>query len=194
MTSVHPIEAESYRILAERVDLSMFGPLAAAVVARVIHASADLEYAETMVVDEMAVEAGIVALADGAPVVVDVEMVRHGVSGAGAHCFLPPTAPEGTTRSAAGMALAAERHPHGAVVVVGCAPTALDEVVRLHQAGRFSPALVIGLPVGFVGAAESKQRLRDSGLAAISNVCEKGGSAVAAAAVNVLIRMAVGRG
>ena len=193
MTSVHPIEVESYRILAERVDLSLFGPLAAAVVARVIHASADVEYAETMIVEEAAVEAGVGALAGGAPVVVDVEMVRHGMTGAHAECFLPATAPEGTTRSAAGMALAAEHQPHGAVVVVGCAPTALDEVVRLHRAGRFFPALVVGLPVGFVGAAEAKERLRASGLAAISNVGEKGGSAVAAAAVNVLARLAVVR-
>lgn len=190
MTTVHPIEAESYRILAERVDLSGFGPLAAAVVARVIHASADVEYARTMVVDEAAAEAGIAALAAGAPVIVDVEMVRHGITGVDARCYLPDAAPPGTTRSAAGMTLGAERHPEGAVVVVGCAPTALDEVVRLYEAGRFFPALVIGLPVGFVGAAESKARLRAGGLAAISNVGEKGGSAVAAAALNVLIRSA----
>ena len=191
MTTVHPIEAESYRILAERVDLSAFGPLSAAVVARVIHASADLEYATSMVVDEAAAEAGAAAVRAGAPVVVDVEMVRHGIAGAGARCFLPAEA-TGTTRSAAGMALAAEAHPEGAVVVVGCAPTALDEVVRLHAAGRISPALVIGMPVGFVGAAESKERLRDSGLPAISNVGEKGGSAVAAAALNALARLARG--
>jgi len=192
VSTVHPIEVESYRILSERVDLSGFGPLAAAVVARVIHASADLEYAETMVVDEAAVEAGVAALTGGAPVIVDVEMVRHGITGIDAQCFLPATAPPGTTRSAAGMAQAAERHPEGAVVVVGCAPTALDEVVRLQQAGRFSPALVIGLPVGFVGAAESKARLRAGGLAVISNVGEKGGSAVAAAALNAVIRLADG--
>ncbi len=189
MTSVHPIEAESYRILADRVDLSAFGPHAAAVVARVIHASADLEYAATMVVDETAAEAGVAALAGGAPVVVDVEMVRHGITGLDARCFLPAAATAGITRSAAGMALAAEAHPEGAVVVVGCAPTALEEVVRLHEAGRFSPALVIGLPVGFVGAAESKTRLRASGLPSISNVGEKGGSAVAAAALNALLRL-----
>ena len=190
MSAVHPIEAESYRILTGRVDLSGFGPLSAAVVARVIHASADLEFARTMVVDEAAVEAGIAALAAGAPVIVDVEMVRHGITGIDAQCLLPGTAPDGTTRSAAGMALAAERHPEGAVVVVGCAPTALEEVVRLHQAGRFSPALVVGLPVGFVGAAQSKASLRASGLPAVSNVGEKGGSAVAAAALNALIRLA----
>jgi precorrin-8X/cobalt-precorrin-8 methylmutase len=90
------------------------------------------------------------------------------------------------------MVAAAEAHPEGAVVVVGCAPTALDEVVRLHAAGRFSPALVIGVPVGFVGAAESKARLRASGLPAITNVGEKGGSAVAAAALNALVRLARG--
>jgi precorrin isomerase len=190
--TVHPIEAESYRILAERVDLSGFGPLGAAVVARVIHASADVEYARTMVVDEAAAEAGVTALAVGAPVVVDVEMVRHGITGVDARCFLPAEAPAGTTRSAAGMAAAAEAHPEGAVVVVGCAPTALEEVVRLHGAGRFSPALVIGMPVGFVGAAESKERLRAGGLAAITNVGEKGGSAVAAAALNALVRLAHG--
>jgi precorrin-8X/cobalt-precorrin-8 methylmutase len=187
--TVHPIEAESYRILAERVDLSRFGPLAAAVVARVIHASADLEYAATMVLDEASLGAGVRALAGGAPVLVDVEMVRQGITGVDARCYLPADAEPGITRSAAGMALAAERHPEGAVVVVGCAPTALDEVVRLYEQGRFSPALVVGLPVGFVGAADSKERLRASGLPSVSNAGEKGGSAVAAAAVNALIRM-----
>lgn len=191
MTAIHPIEAESYRILAERVDLSAFGPVGAAVVARVIHASADLEYATTMVLDEAGCEAGVAALAAGAPVVVDVEMVRHGITGVEAHCFLPEQA-TGTTRSAAGMAAAAHDHPEGAVVVIGCAPTALDEVVRLHGAGAFRPALVIGMPVGFVGAAEAKARLRASGLPAISNIGDKGGSAVAAAALNALARLARG--
>mgnify|MGYP000571896644 CR=1 FL=1 len=191
MTVIHPIEAESYRILAERVDLSAFGPVAAAVVARVIHASADLEYATTMVVDEAAVEAGVAALTGGAPVLVDVEMARHGITGVDAHCFLPDRA-TGTTRSAAGMAAAAAAHPAGALVVVGCAPTALEEVVNLYDAGVFRPALVIGMPVGFVGAAESKERLRASGLPAVSNIGEKGGSAVAAAALNALVRLARG--
>lgn len=195
-TPVHPIEAESYRILAERVDLSRFGPLAAAVVARVVHASADLDYAATMVVDEAAVAAGVAALASGAPVVVDVEMVRHGVTGVDARCYLGEVeAIRGDrTRSAAGMVRAAAEHPEGAIVVVGCAPTALEEVVGLHEAGRLSPALVVGLPVGFVGAAEAKERLRASGLPAVSNVGDKGGSAVAAAAVNAMVRLAGRRG
>jgi precorrin-8X/cobalt-precorrin-8 methylmutase len=93
------------------------------------------------------------------------------------------------TISAAAMRVAAERWPSGAVVAVGNAPTALAEVVALAAAGRFSPALVIGLPVGFVGAAEAKAALRASGLPAVSNVGERGGSAVAAAALNALWRI-----
>jgi precorrin isomerase len=192
--TVHPIEAESYRILHERVDLSRFGPSARALVARVVHASADLEYAATMVVDEASVAAGVAALASGAPVVADVEMVRGGITGYLVECHLPHATSEPGTRAEAGMREAARRYPDGAVVVVGCAPTALAEVVRLHRAGAFRPALVVGMPVGFVGAADSKEALRASGMAAISNVGEKGGSAVAAAAVNALVRLAAGRG
>ncbi|MDQ6928578.1 MAG: precorrin-8X methylmutase [Actinomycetota bacterium] len=185
------IEAESFRILADRVDLSHFDRVARLVVARVIHASADLDYASTMVVDDAAVRAGIDALAAGAPVVTDVEMTRHGISGVASTCYLAQAvAADGVTRSAAGIRAAAERHPNGAIVIVGCAPTALAEVVRLHRAGAFDPALVIGLPVGFVGAAEAKQSLRSTRLAAISNVGEKGGSAVAAAALNAIVRCA----
>lgn len=194
----HPIEVESFRILSERVDLSRFGPMGAAVVARIIHASADLEYAGTMVVDELAVEAGVAALASGAPVIADVEMVRHGISAVTARCYLgrahghattKPATPD-DTRSAAAMRLAAAEHPHGAVVVVGCAPTALAEALRLLHDGVWKPALVIGLPVGFVGAAEAKEALRRTPVHSISNVGEKGGSAVAAAAVNALARLA----
>ena len=193
------IEARSFEILAERADLSGFGPLAAAVVARVIHASADLDYASTMVVDDAAVEAGLAACRGGAPVVTDVEMVRHGISGADPCCHLPPRSavagdgdgPDGfpSTRAAAGIRSAALEHPDGAIVVVGCAPTALFEVIRLWEQALFRPALVIGMPVGFVGAAESKAALRATPLPAVSNVGEKGGSAVAAAAFNALARL-----
>ena len=192
--AVHPIEEESYRILAGRVDLSHLGPLGRAVVARVIHASADVEFARTMVVDEGALRSGVDALRLGAPVVADVEMVAAGISGGGAVTYLnrvPRDLPadDGLTRSAAAMRLAAAEHPEGAVFVVGCAPTALAELVTLAAEGAVRPALVIGLPVGFVGAAEAKEALRHSGLPCVSNVGEKGGSAVAAAALNALVRI-----
>jgi precorrin-8X/cobalt-precorrin-8 methylmutase len=189
---IHPIETESYRILETRVDLSHLDPGPRAVVERVIHASADHEYAASTVVDVAAVDAGVHALCAGAPVLCDVEMVRSGIRGVATECFLAGAAadPDGPTRAALGMRSAAARHPTGAVVVVGCAPTALEEALDLFASGVFAPALVIGMPVGFVGAAESKARLRASGLRAISNVGEKGGSAVAAAAVNALVRLA----
>ncbi len=192
--TTHPIEAESYRILADRVDLSAFGPLGRAVVSRIVHASADPEYAATVVTSEADLAAGLRALQHGAAVVADVQMVRQGIVGADACCHLPAVddgpLPAGLTRSAAGMRAAAACHAKGAVFVVGCAPTALCELVRLHAGREVEPALVVGVPVGFVGAAEAKEALRASGLPAISNVGEKGGSAVAAAAVNALVRLA----
>jgi precorrin-8X/cobalt-precorrin-8 methylmutase len=190
---IHPIETESYRILETRIDLSHLDPGPRAVVQRVIHASADPEYAASTVVDVAAVDAGVHALRAGAPVLCDVEMVRSGIRSVATECLLADRGsadPDGPTRAALGMRSAAARHRTGAVVVVGCAPTALEEALDLVARGVFAPALVIGLPVGFVGAAESKARLRASGLAAISNVGEKGGSAVAAAAVNALVRLA----
>ena len=194
MTPIHPIEAESYRILATRVDLERWSPLARAVVARVIHASADVGYAETLVVDEGACAAGLAALRAGMPIVTDVEMVAVATRRTGSRCLLDEGRARqerepGITASAAAMRVAAERWPIGPVVVVGNAPTALAEVVRLATSGRWAPSFVIGLPVGFVGAAEAKAGLRACGLPSISNVGERGGSAVAAAALNALWRL-----
>jgi precorrin-8X/cobalt-precorrin-8 methylmutase len=186
---VHPIEAESYRILRGLVDLSHLPPLSRAVAERVIHASADLAYAEDLVLDEQALAAGRAALAAGAPLVADSRMVAAGITSRPAACPLedPRTAAlaaeAGLTRSAAAFRLAAAELGPGAVWVVGNAPTALAELLRDPPA----PALVVGLPVGFVGAAESKEALAASGLPCVTNRGRKGGSAVAAAAVNALL-------
>ena len=189
MRRVHPIEAESYRILREMVDLSHFGPLGRAVAERVIHASADPEYAETLVLDEAALEQGLEAIRRDAPIVCDAGMVAAGITARETFCFVAdPRAREmsenlGVTRSAAGFRLAADEADTGAIWVVGNAPTALYELMELDA----EPALVIGLPVGFVGAAESKAALAKSGLHAVTNRGPKGGSAVASAALNALI-------
>jgi len=189
MRCVHRIEDESYRILRERVDLSHLGPLSRAVAERVIHASADLEYAESLVLDEAALERGLEALRRGAPIVADVGMVAAGITAREVLCFVSdPYARSlskrlGITRSAAGFKLAEREAGFEAVWVVGNAPTALFELLELEA----RPALVVGLPVGFVGAAESKERLIGSGLPALANRGPKGGSAVAAAALNALL-------
>ena len=182
--AVHPIEQESYAILRRRVDLSHLPPLSRAVVERVVHASADLSYVDDLVLDEDALRRGTDALRAGAPVVADVQMVAAGITRRTAVCRLADARADGDlTRSAAAVRLALAEVGPGAVWVVGCAPTALFELLALDAA----PALVVGLPVGFVGAAESKQALRDSGLPAVSNTSEKGGSAVASAALNALL-------
>ena len=189
MRHVHPIESESYRILRGMVDLSYLGPLSRAVAERVIHASADLDYAENLVLDETALERGISALRRDGPVVTDVGMVAAGITGRQTLCLVSdPRAKTlseqlGITRSAAGFRVASEEVGKGAVWIVGNAPTALFELLGLDV----DPDLVIGLPVGFVGAAESKEALVASGLPAVANRGPKGGSAVAAAAVNALI-------
>lgn len=173
------------------VDLRDRPPLSRAVAERVIHASADLEYADDLVLDEDALARGLVALRAGGPIVTDSRMVAAGITSRTARCALDhPKVPAlaqglGLTRSAAGMLLAAEDGQPGTVYVVGNAPTAL---FALLEAG-VEPALVIGLPVGFVDAVESKQALRDSGLPSLTNLGPKGGSAVAAAALNALLYM-----
>ncbi|MDY7104521.1 MAG: precorrin-8X methylmutase [Actinomycetota bacterium] len=188
----HPIETESYRILDERVDLSHLGDGERAIVGRMIHATADLSFAETARIGADAVDALTAAIGRGAPVIVDAAMVAAGITRYPTSCLLAevPVAPEGSTRSAAAFRLAAQRHPTGAVFVIGNAPTALVELIDLAEAGSVSPAAVVGLPVGFVGAAESKARLWASALAPISvtNVGERGGSPPAAGAVNAIVR------
>jgi precorrin-8X/cobalt-precorrin-8 methylmutase len=188
--AVHPIEAASYRILRARVDLSHLPALTRAVTERVVHASADLEYADTLLADEHALLAGREALLAGAPLVCDTRMVAGGITRREATVpLLDPraaelAASEDITRTAAAMRLAAQETAAGAVWVVGNAPTALFEL--LERPPR-DPALIVGLPVGFVGAAEAKAALAASGLPCVANRGEKGGSAVAAAAVNALL-------
>jgi precorrin-8X/cobalt-precorrin-8 methylmutase len=199
---VHPIEAESYSIMASRVDLSGWAEGPRQVVARMIHATADESFAESALIGAEAVGAAIQALIGAAPVVCDSKMVAAGVPQVASMtkvlCYLdrvlPPPLPG--TRSAAAIEAAAEEHPDGAIWVIGNAPTALSRLISLHTAGALRPALVIGLPVGYVGAAESKEELWASGLRGLSvtNRGPRGGSPVAAAALNALARLASGWG
>lgn len=196
--TVHAIEQESYAILRARLaeqypSAQAWPPLARAILERVVHASADLEYATDLVLpDEAVLAEAAAALRAGAPIVADVAMVAAGITARSAVCRISdPRAAQlagaaGITRSAAALRLAAAEAGPGAVYVIGCAPTALFELIE--HAGEFEPRLVIGLPVGFVGAVESKAALRErADLPSVSNVSGKGGSAVAAAAVNALL-------
>jgi precorrin-8X/cobalt-precorrin-8 methylmutase len=194
MTEVHPIEAESYRILRSRIDLTGLPPLTQAVTERVIHATADFGYATDLVCDEAALQRGVTALRREAKVIADVAMVAAGITGYPVICRIGDSLAARLARtanitlSAAAVRLAHGEAGPGAIWLVGCAPTALAELISR----QVEPALVIGVPVGFVGAAVAKDQLRASGLPALSNVSDKGGSAVAVAAFNALLRAARG--
>ena len=179
----------------------------APVVRRVIHATADFDFAGTLRFTPGAVAAGAAALRKGAPIVTDTNMARAGISrpglarlGGEVHCFMAEPAiaaaakRNGTTRAVAAVEYAAERFP-GAVLAVGNAPTALLRAAELIEAG-LRPPLVIGVPVGFVNVAESKERIlavcEEYGVPAIVAMGRKGGSTVAAAICNALIYTAAG--
>jgi precorrin-8X/cobalt-precorrin-8 methylmutase len=194
----HPIEAQSYSILAERVDLSNWPHQDRPVVARMIHATADESFAESARVGRDAVASTIAALRRSAPVVCDTNMVAAGVPAVASMtnvvCYLDQVGaqPAGGTRAAAAIGLAAREHPDGAIWVIGNAPTALVRLIRLHLDGAVRPAAVIGLPVGYVGATEAKAQLWSSPLkdVCVTNCGPRGGSPVAAAALNALARLA----
>jgi precorrin-8X/cobalt-precorrin-8 methylmutase len=189
-------EDESYRIVRSRIDLSGLPRFSRDVTERVIQASADFDYFTDLVCDEEALAAGVAALAAGAPVIADSAMVAAGIVGCPVISKIgePLTARLARTASispaAAAVRLAFGEAGPGAVWVVGGTAEALEELL----ARRVEAAFVVGLPAGFVGAAEAKDALRASGMPAISNVSEKGGPAVAVAALGALLAPAAADG
>lgn len=192
------IYRRSFAIIRAEADLARFTPEEERVAVRVIHACGMVEVASDIAFSTKAARKGIAAIAAGAPILCDSQMVADGVTRArlpkdnAVICTLrDPAVPDlaaklGTTRTAAAMELWRDRLG-GAVVVIGNAPTALYRLFELVEAGAPAPALVIGMPVGFVGAAESKDALaRRADLDWIIVRGRRGGSAMAAAAVNAL--------
>ena len=197
------IETESFRRIDAQVGAHDFSPEVWPVVRRMIHTTGDLGYLQTVRVHPQAVTAGVEALRRGRPVGTDTRMLLAGISsgrlsrlGVEPFCILddPQVAQaatrQGTTRTAAGLELALPRLA-GAIVAIGNAPTALLQLLELLAAGAPPPALVVGLPVGFVNAAESKEALIRQNCPFITALGPKGGSAVAAAVVNALAIMAL---
>ncbi len=195
------IYARSFAIIRAEADLSRFSAEEAEVAVRMIHACGLVEAAKHIVFSPCLVEAARSALAQGAPILCDAEMVAHGITRARLParneviCTLrdarvPALAAKlGTTRSAASMELWGERLA-GAVVAIGNAPTALFHLLELLDADAPKPATILGLPVGFVGAAESKEALAADarGVPFLIVRGRIGGSAMTAAAVNALAR------
>ena len=196
------IEAESFRIVESELGRHNFSDLEFPLVQRVIHATADFDLGRSLCFSLGAVEAGMTALEEGAPILTDIHMVAAGISRIGLertgksriHCRIADekvkevSASENLTRSAAAIRSFAPMLS-GAVVVIGNAPTALREVLRLYETEGIRPRLVVGVPVGFVDAAESKAALVRSDLTYITNDGRKGGTPVAMALVNAMIRL-----
>ena len=198
------IERTSISIITRELDeLGLTPPPeTAAVVKRVIHTTADFDYAKNLRFTPGAVQAAVRALQTGAVIVTDTNMALAGISrpglaklGCEAVCYMAdPAVAEaakqaGTTRAVAAMHRAAREHP-GAILAVGNAPTALLAIAEEIEAG-LRPALVIGVPVGFVNVVESKETLfavcEQHGVPAIAAMGRKGGSNVAAAICNALV-------
>ena len=195
------IYQKSFAIIRAEADLSAFSPEEAEVAVRMIHACGQVDAAHHIAFGNGLVAAARAALAAGAPILCDAEMVAHGITRARLPaqneviCTLrdarvPALAEKlGTTRSAAALDLWGERLA-GSVVAIGNAPTALFRLLEMMDAGARKPAAILGVPVGFVGAAESKAALAANGHGIPWLIVRgrMGGSAMTAAAVNALAR------
>ena len=198
----HEIEAESFRIIEQELGPHTFAPKTFAVIQRVIHATGDFSFAENMRFTSKAIERGLEAVRSGKTILTDVTMVATAISkgllkpsGNRVICRIADedvaeAAKAGsTTRAEAAMIMGMDENT--GIVAIGNAPTALLKVIDLAEAlPENRRPLIIGVPVGFVNAAESKQLLSESGLEHITSLGRKGGSPVAAAIVNALIRLA----
>ncbi|MBS9478491.1 precorrin-8X methylmutase [Ancylobacter radicis] len=195
------IYQRSFAIIREEAELGRFTPEEADVAVRMIHACGLVEAAYAIDFAPDLVRAASTALKAGAPILCDAAMVAHGVTRARLPADNPvictlrdPSVPElaermGTTRSAAALELWRD-HMAGAVIAIGNAPTALFRLLEMIDAGAPKPAAILGIPVGFVGAAESKDALAegDHGIPWLVVRGRLGGSAMTAAAVNALAR------
>lgn len=206
----HRSTLESFQLIDQELGPHSFLPEQYEIVRRVIHATADFDFAEVLRFTPGAVVQGIRALQAGANVIADSGMVAAGLRrsellglGGQVHCFSDEDLPGATlvqrggkqgaterllTRSAAAMRKSLPILA-GAVVAVGGAPTALRELLAMLATGAPSPALVVGVPVSLVDAADAKQMLLSSGWPCIATVGPKGGPAAAAAIVNALVRL-----
>ena len=198
------IEQRSMEIIASEMGTTSFTQEQLPIVKRCIHTSADFDYVKNLRFTAGAVEAGLAAIRAGCTIVTDTQMARSGINkkvlgkfGGQAVCFMSDedvaaeAKARGETRATVSMERAAALE--GPVILaIGNAPTALVRACELMEAGRFSPALVIGVPVGFVNVVESKELLLTMDVPHIVARGRKGGSNIAATICNAILSMASG--
>lgn len=195
------IERRSFEIITEELGDRKLDPDKELIIKRCIHTSADFDYADNLCFSEGAVEKALAALRDGACIVTDTQMGRSGINkralarlGGEAYCFMSDedvaaaAKKNGTTRAVASMDKAAELDKK-LIIAVGNAPTALVRLYELINEGRIRPALIIGVPVGFVNVVQSKELIMQTDVPYIVARGRKGGSNIAACICNALLYM-----
>ncbi|ASC71551.1 Cobalt-precorrin-8 methylmutase [Halomicronema hongdechloris C2206] len=194
----HPILAQSFAVIDQEMGDHDLPPAEYAVLRRVIHSTADFDFAQLLRFSPDAIAQGLAALTAKTPIVVDVGMVRQGVQAMVQRTFDNPllaaidlvAAPRpGCTRSETGLLRAWQQYPE-AIFVIGNAPTALVALCDRIATSEVKPALVIGVPVGFIGVIAAKQALAQTPVPQIRVDGRKGGSSVAAAILNALLVLA----
>lgn len=196
------IEEKSFEIITEELGEHPFTEEQYPVVQRVIHASADFDLGRSLIFHPDAIQAGIKAIRSGKLVVADVQMVQVGISKPRLQKFggdvkvyisdrdvMEEAKRLNTTRAIISIRKAI-KEADGGIFAIGNAPTALLELIRLVKEGVAKPGLIVGMPVGFVSAAESKEELAKLDIPFITNRGRKGGSPVTVAAVNAISLMA----
>ena len=192
------IEGLSFEIINQEIGEHSFTEEQYPIVQRIIHTSADFELGKSLLFHPDAIQAGIHAIRSGKKVVADVKMIQVGVNKAriekhGGEINVYISDPDvmeeakrlNTTRAIIAMRKAV-KEAEGGIIAIGNAPTALLELIRLIKEGKAKPGLIIGLPVGFVSAAESKEELAKLDIPYITNIGRKGGSTITVAALNAI--------
>ncbi len=203
ITTPHQIESESFRIIRSEIGAHNFNEAELTVAVRVIHATADFDFREILHFHPRAIKSALEILRAGGSILTDVHMVEAGIS---RHCLdqlggevrcdirhpevIQSAKATGETRSTMAMRRNAQVI-HGGIVVIGNAPTALIEVIRLVKEENIRPALIVGVPVGFVNVVESKEALMELDIPFITSIGRKGGSSVAVATINAMMRLAI---
>ena len=207
MTSFdHPIFVESIRRIKTQLGSTGFGPVEQQVLERLIHSSGDFEVAKMLAFSKGACQKGISAIKAGALILTDTDMAASAVKPMARRTFQcevrsimewsPEESPPGSTRSSEGLQLAwkqlcdelEDKCPP--ILVIGSAPKALTVFLELVLQGHIAPSLIIGMPVGFVGVAESKYQLSRSSISHIRLEGSRGGAGLAASTINALMRAA----
>lgn len=188
------IEKKSMEIIEKKIDLSLFSKEEKEIIKRVIHATADFEYKDTMIFHKDAISQALKALRNEKDILVDVKMVEAGISqkylgSSKVICYLSEVKEFETTRTEKAIELALQKEPNIGIIAIGNSPTALLKTIEILKQKNEKKIVVIGMPVGFVKALESKILLSKQDFPFITNISKKGGSPATCAVINALLRM-----